>query len=110
LVLPSILTRVLPGKLRPTRPSCPAQWRADQHRSDCGHGSDAHDIEKSPRLHALVMQKIAAVVKKDLTKSMAASKAKLNSRKNKPAAGRGGMPADDRSTTDVMAATDTRGS
>jgi hypothetical protein len=56
------------------------------------------------------MQKIAAVVKKDLTKSMAASKAKLNSRKNKPAAGRGGMPADDRSTTDVMAATDTRGS
>ena len=67
-------------------------------------------IEKSPRLHALVMQKIAAVVKKDLAKKIAASKAKPNSRKSKPVAGRDEPPADDRSTTDVMTATNTRGS
>ena len=67
-------------------------------------------IEKSPRLHALVMQKIAAVVKKDLAKKIAASKAKPNSRKSKPMADRHQPPADDRSTTDVMAATNTRGS
>jgi hypothetical protein len=67
-------------------------------------------IEKSPRLPALVMQKIAAVVKKDLAKRIAASKAKPNSRKSKPVAGRDEPPADDRSTTDVIAATNTRGS
>jgi len=67
-------------------------------------------IEKSPRLHALVMQKIATVVKKDLAKKDCLGKAKPNSRKSKPVAGRDEPPADDRSTTDVMTATNTRGS
>jgi hypothetical protein len=67
-------------------------------------------IEKSPRLHAVVMQKIAAVVKKDLAKRMAANKAKPNPRKSKPVTGRGEPPADDRPTTDVMTATSMRGS
>jgi Thioesterase domain len=56
-------------------------------------------IEKSPRLHAVVMQKIAAVVKKDLAKRMAASRAKPNPRKSKPVTGRGEPPAEDRPTT-----------
>lgn len=38
-------------------------------------------IEKSPRLHALVMQKIADVVNKDLAKRIQASKPKKKSRK-----------------------------
>jgi hypothetical protein len=67
-------------------------------------------IEKSPRLHAVVMQKIADVVKKDLAKRMAASKAKPNPRKSKPVTGRGEPPAEDRPTTDVIAATSMRGS
>ena len=67
-------------------------------------------IEKSPRLHAAVMQKIADVVKKDLAKRMAASKAKPNPRKSKPVTGRGEPPAEDRPTTDVIAATSMRGS
>jgi hypothetical protein len=67
-------------------------------------------IEKSPRLHAVVMQKIADVVKKDLAKRMAASRAKPNPRKSKPVTGRGEPPAEDRPTTDVIAATNMRGS
>jgi hypothetical protein len=65
-------------------------------------------IEKSPRLHAIVMQKIADVVKKDLAKRMAAGKTKSNPRKNKPVADEE-PPAGDRSTTAVMAATSTQG-
>jgi hypothetical protein len=64
-------------------------------------------IEKSPRRHAIVMQKIADVVKKDLAKRMAAGKAKSNPRKNKPVAS-GEPPANDRSTTGVIVATSTR--
>jgi hypothetical protein len=64
-------------------------------------------IEKSPRLHAIVMQKIADVVKKDLAKRMAAGKTKSNPRKKKPVAS-GEPPAGDRSTTDVMAAISTQ--
>jgi hypothetical protein len=67
-------------------------------------------IEKSPRLHAVVMQKIADVVKKDLAKRMAASKAKPNPRKSKPVTGRGEPPAEDRPTSHVIAATSMRGS
>lgn len=67
-------------------------------------------IEKSPRLHAVVMQKIADVVKKDLANRMAASRAKPNPRKSKPVTGRSETPAEDRPTTDVIAATSMRGS
>ncbi len=66
-------------------------------------------IEKSPRLHALVMQKIADVVKKDLAKRMAAGKAKPGPRKNKPVTGRGEPLRDDGSMTDVIAARNASG-
>ena len=67
-------------------------------------------IEKSPQLHAIVMEKIADVVKKDLATRLAGGKAKPSPRKNKPVTGRGEPPGDDRSTADVVAATSTRGS
>ena len=67
-------------------------------------------IEKSPRLHAIVMQKIADVVKKDLANRITASKPKSAPRKRKPVTGRSEPPASGRPTTDVVAATDARGS
>lgn len=66
-------------------------------------------IEKSPRLHALVMQKIAEVVKKDLASRIAAGKAKPAPRKSKPVAAID-APAGERSATEAVAATNARGS
>lgn len=66
-------------------------------------------IEKSPRLHAIVMQKIAEVVKKDLANRIGTSKAKPNPRKRKAVqTGAARRPAP--ISADVMAAPGTRGS
>jgi hypothetical protein len=42
-------------------------------------------IDKSPRLHAMVMRKIADVVEEDLAKTVKASKKKLAKKKRTPA-------------------------
>ena len=42
-------------------------------------------IDKSPRLHAMVMRKIAGVVEQDLAKRVKASKKKPAKKKNAPA-------------------------
>jgi Thioesterase domain len=67
-------------------------------------------IEKSPRLHAIVMQKIADVVKKDLANRIAAGKTKPAPRKSKPVTGFGEPPADNQSASDVIGAASARGS